>query len=99
MANLFEVRDLVTAPVIDSDGRLLGRITIDDVVDVIREEAEHSILSMAGLAEDEDMFAPVVGGEQRPVCGCDVEPGSVPNNVYGWGQVDIWEAVRLVLGR
>ena len=46
-----------------------------------------------------DMFAPVVDGDPRPVCGCDDVPGSVPNNVYGWGQVDIWEAVRTVLGR
>ena len=42
-----------------SDGKLLGRITIDDVVDVIREEADHSVMSMAGLDEDEDMFAGV----------------------------------------
>jgi subtilisin family serine protease len=48
----------------------------------------------------EDMFAPSIGGEDlSPVCGCDDEPGSVPNNVYGWGQVDIWEAVRQALRR
>ncbi|MEE4190144.1 MAG: magnesium transporter, partial [Halieaceae bacterium] len=44
----------------DENGRLLGRITIDDVVDVIREEADHSLMSMAGLDEDEDTFAPVL---------------------------------------
>jgi subtilisin family serine protease len=47
----------------------------------------------------EDMLATVGVGEPYPVCGCEDEPGSVPNNVYGWGQVDIWEAVRQVLGR
>jgi subtilisin family serine protease len=47
----------------------------------------------------DDMFAPATGGEQPPVCGCEDEPGAVPNNVYGWGQVDILEAVRTVLGR
>jgi magnesium transporter len=45
--------------VIDAQGRLVGRITIDDVVDVIREDADHSFMSMAGLDEDEDTFAPV----------------------------------------
>jgi magnesium transporter len=64
VAKVFEDRDLVSAPVV-SDGRLLGRITIDDVVDVIREEADHSVMSMAGLAEDEDMFAGVLTSARR----------------------------------
>lgn len=65
VANLFERRDLVTAPVVDADGKLLGRITIDDVVDVIRDEAEHSFMSMAGLSEEVDMFAPVLNSVRR----------------------------------
>jgi magnesium transporter len=65
VAGLFQDRDLVSAPVIDGDGRLLGRITIDDVVDVIRDEADHSVMSMAGLNEEEDMFAPVVPSARR----------------------------------
>ena len=59
VARLFERNDWVSAPVIDEEGRLVGRITIDDVVDVIREDADHSFMSMAGLDEDEDTFAPV----------------------------------------
>jgi magnesium transporter len=59
VARRFEKHDLISAPVVDKDNHLLGRITIDDVVDVIREDAEHSMLSMAGLGEDEDTFAPV----------------------------------------
>jgi len=55
----FEKHDLISAPVVDKDNRLLGRITIDDVVDVIRDDAEHTMLSMAGLGEDEDTFAPI----------------------------------------
>jgi len=62
---LFEDRDLVSAAVVSADGRLLGRITVDDIVDVIREEAEHSVMSMAGLREEEDMFAPVVPSARR----------------------------------
>lgn len=65
VADLFEKRDLVSAPVVDSSGNLLGRITIDDVVDVIRDEAEHSIMSMAGLDEEYDMFAPVAISARR----------------------------------
>lgn len=59
VAQMFEREDLISAPVIDKNGLLLGRITIDDVVDVIREEAERSVRSMAGLDDDEDTFAPV----------------------------------------
>lgn len=65
VAALFEQRDLVTAPVVDERGRLLGRITVDDVVDVIRGEADHSLMSMAGLREDEDIFAPVRTSARR----------------------------------
>ena len=65
VAKMFEDLDLISAPVVDDKGRLLGRITVDDVLDVIREEAEHSLMSMAGLDEDEDMFAPVFISARR----------------------------------
>lgn len=59
IASLFERRNWVSAPVVDEHEQLVGRITIDDVVDVIREDAEHSMMSMAGMDDDEDTFAPV----------------------------------------
>ena len=65
VAKLFELHDLVSAPVVDGAGMLLGRITIDDVVDIIRDEGEHSLMSMAGLHEEEDLFAPVVPSARR----------------------------------
>ncbi|NRP15996.1 magnesium transporter [Marinobacterium sp. xm-a-152] len=65
VARIFEQRDLISAPVINEDRQLLGRITIDDVVDVIREDADHSLMSMAGLDEDEDTFAPVLKTSRR----------------------------------
>ncbi len=65
VARLFEDRDLVSAPVIDENGKLLGRITIDDVVDVIRDEGDHSLMSMAGLDQEDDIFAPVVLSARR----------------------------------
>ena len=65
VARLFEDRDLISAPVVDEAGKLLGRITIDDVVDVIREEADHSLMSMAGLDEENDIFAPAMLSARR----------------------------------
>lgn len=61
----FEHRDLLSAPVVDENYRVVGRITVDDVVDVIRDEAEHSLMSAAGLDEEDDMFAPVFKSAAR----------------------------------
>lgn len=60
VAKLFEQHDWVSAPVVDDAGKLIGRITIDDVVDVIRENADHSLMSLAGLDDEEDTFATVL---------------------------------------
>ena len=61
----FENRDLLSSPVVDENHHVVGRITVDDVVDVIRDEAEHSLMSAAGLDEEDDMFAPVVKSATR----------------------------------
>ena len=65
VAKLFERHDLVSAPVLDAEGKLIGRITIDDVVDVIRETADHSLMSSVGLDEEEDTFAPALKTSRR----------------------------------
>ena len=65
VALLFEQRNLISAPVIDDNNQLVGRITIDDVVDVIRDQAEHSVMSMVGLDEDEDVFAPIIQSSKK----------------------------------
>lgn len=65
VASMFERYDWLSAPVVDDEGKLVGRITIDDVVDIIREDAEHSMMSMAGLDDDEDTFAPVGQSTKR----------------------------------
>jgi len=59
VARLFKKNDWVSAPVIDQKNKLLGRITIDDVVDVISEEADHSLLSLAGLSDEEGTFTSI----------------------------------------
>ncbi len=61
----FENRDLLSAPVVDDEYRVVGRITVDDVVDIIRDEAEHSFMSAAGLDAEDDMFAPIVKSARR----------------------------------
>ena len=58
-AQAFERYDLVSAPVVDGNGKLIGRLTIDEMVDLIREESENEVLNMAGLREEEDIFASV----------------------------------------
>lgn len=60
VAKAFADYDLVSAPVVDESNRLIGRITIDDIVDVIREQAEHDIMASAGLKNEADIFAPVI---------------------------------------
>ena len=65
VARKFENADLVSAAVVDHEGILLGRITVDDVVDVIREEADKSVLNMAGLKKDDDIFAPIIQSTKR----------------------------------
>ena len=58
-AQAFERYDLVSTPVVDKSGKLIGRLTIDEMVDLIREESESEVLNMAGLREEEDIFASV----------------------------------------
>ena len=65
VAAVFSDEDLVSAPVLDGDGKLVGRITIDDVVDVIAEDADEAVLARAGLDPDEDTFAPVLKSARR----------------------------------
>lgn len=55
----FERYDLVSAPVVDSGGRLIGRVTVNTVMDYIRDKSESELLSAGGLRDDEDLFAPV----------------------------------------
>jgi len=65
VARLFENHDLISAPVVDLDNKLIGRITVDDVMDVIRDEAEHTLMSRAGLKDESDLFAPVIKSSQQ----------------------------------
>ena len=65
VAALFERHDLVSLAVVDENNKLLGRITVDEIVDFIHEEADQTLLNMAGLDQDDDLFAPVLPSAQR----------------------------------
>lgn len=65
VARKFENHDWFSAPVVDEDGQFLGRIVVDDVIDLIRDEADRALLSPVGLNEDEDLFAPMVPSAKR----------------------------------
>jgi magnesium transporter len=99
VARLFEDRDLISAPVISETGVLLGRITIDDVVDVIREDADHSLLSMAGLDEEDDTFAPVFrsAGRRAVWLGINLGTAFLASWVIGLFQATLQQVVALAV--
>jgi len=99
VARLFEEHDLVSAPVVDEEGKLLGRITIDDVVDVIREDADHSLMSMAGLDEDEDTFSPVMKTTRRRAVwlGINLLTAFLASAVIGMFEATIEKVVALAV--
>jgi len=99
VASLFEKHDLVSAPVVNKSGKLLGRITIDDVVDVIREDADHSLMSMAGLDEDEDTFAPLFKTTRRRAVwlGINLLTALLASSVIGLFQDTIDKVVALAV--
>lgn len=99
VAKLFEDRDLVSAPVVDNEGVLLGRITIDDVVDVIRDQADHSLMTMAGLDEDEDMFAPVLSSARRRALwlGINLATATLAASVVGLFEATLDQIVALAV--
>lgn len=64
-AHLFEHYETESLAVVDAEQRLVGRVTVEDALDVIREQADHQVMHMAGLEDDEDLFAPVVPSAKR----------------------------------
>jgi magnesium transporter len=99
VAKMFETHDLVSAPVLNEDGKLIGRITIDDVVDVIREDADHSLLSLAGLDEEDDTFAPVIKSARRRAVwlGINLFTAFLASWVIGLFQATIEQVVALAV--
>ena len=99
VAQRFERLDLVSAPVVNENGKLLGRITIDDVVDVIRASADHSLMSQAGLDEDEDIFAPLVRTVRRRSIwlGINLLTAFIASAVIGMFEATLEQVVALAI--
>ncbi|MDH2431670.1 magnesium transporter [Pokkaliibacter sp. MBI-7] len=99
VAKLFERHDLVSAPVVGDDNVLLGRITIDDVVDVIREESDHSLMSMAGLDDDADTFSPTLKTARRRAVwlGINLITAFIASAVIGMFEATIQKVVALAV--
>lgn len=99
VAQIFEQLNLVSAAVVDDDGVLIGRITIDDVVDVIREQGEASLMHMAGLDHEEDMFAPIVFVARRRSLwlGVNLATALLASWVIGLFEATIQEVVALAV--
>ena len=99
VAQRFERLDLVSAPVVNESGKLLGRITIDDVVDVIRASEDHSLMSQAGLDEDEDIFAPLVRTVKRRSVwlGINLLTAFLASGVIGMFEATLEQVVALAI--
>lgn len=65
MTSEFRKSHFISAAVVDADGYLLGRITAEDAIDTLQDEADHQLMSMAGLDEEDDLFAPVLSSAKR----------------------------------
>jgi magnesium transporter len=99
VAQQFSDHDWISAPVVDDNNILLGRITIDDVVDIIREQAEHQALGAAGLDEDEDLFSPVRRATKRRLLWLTINLGTafLASAVVGQFQGTIAHIVALAV--
>lgn len=99
VAQLFEDRDLISATVVDDDNRLLGRITVDDIIDVLRDESDKEIYNKAGLSKDSDMFAPVMQSAWKRAIwlGANLITAFVAAGVIGLFEASIEQLVALAV--
>jgi magnesium transporter len=99
VAKHFADHDLISAPVVDENNVLLGRITVDDVVDVIREEAEETVKSLAGLSADEELFTPALRAVRRRAIwlGVNLLTAFVAASVIGQFEATLEQIVALAV--
>jgi magnesium transporter len=99
VALIFERRDLISAPVVDDMGHLLGRITVDDIMDVIREEGEHSLMAAAGLDEEDDAFERALSSARKrtPWLGVNLATALLAAWVIGLFETTLQEVVALAI--
>ncbi len=99
VATIFEQREILSAAVIDESGEVKGRVTLDDILDVVRDEADHAVLSAAGLDEEHDLFAPIlVSSKRRAVwLGVNLFTAFLASWVIGLFEATIEEIVALAV--
>ncbi len=99
LAHLFDRRDLVSVAVLNDDGKLVGRVTVDDILDVVKAQSEKTMLNMAGLDEETDLFAPVMKSTQRRALwlGINLATASVAAWVIGQFEASIAQIVALAI--
>ncbi|MCB1740335.1 MAG: magnesium transporter [Gammaproteobacteria bacterium] len=99
VVTVFEQRDFISAPVVDDEGKLLGRITIDDVVDQIEKQAERSMMHMAGLEEGRDLFESVISTARRrtPWLGVNLATALLASWVIGLFEATLQQVVALAI--
>ncbi|KRG57219.1 magnesium transporter [Stenotrophomonas sp. W1S232] len=99
VARQFSDHDWVSAPVVDENNILLGRITIDDVVDIIRSQAEHQALGAAGLDEEEDLFSPIKRAVRGRIVwlGINLATAFLAATVIGQFEVTLEKVVALAI--
>ncbi|HEX2585505.1 MAG TPA: magnesium transporter, partial [Steroidobacteraceae bacterium] len=99
VARMFQNRDLVSAPVVDATGQLLGRITVNDVVDVISEQADHSVKSLANLQDEEDLFSGIMPSTRRRAVwlGINLLTAFLASSIVGFFEGTIERVVALAV--
>ncbi len=99
VAHLFDRRDLVSVAVVDAAGKFIGRVTVDDVLDVIRGQSERALMGMAGLDEEADIFAPVFTSAKRRALwlGINLCTASLAAWVIGQFEASIAQLVALAI--
>src|SRR5690554_3245492 len=99
VARQFEDLDMLSAAVVSEDGVLLGRITVDDVMDSIRDDSERAIMGMAGLDDEADMFAPILTSTRRRSVwlGCNLITAFLAASVIGQFQGALEQIVALAV--
>jgi magnesium transporter len=99
VAQVFEQLDFISAPVVDEGGRLVGRITVDDVLDVIREQGERSLMATAGLDEEDDAFERALSSARRrtPWLGVNLATALLAAWVIGLFEMTLQQVVALAI--
>lgn len=99
LAHLFANHDLRSAPVVDEQGLLLGRVVVEDVLDILKLETEHAILAHAGLDEEEDLFSPIIPSAKRRALwlGINLATAFLAAWVIGWFEEALEKVVALAV--